>query len=906
MSSSSLFQSYNKQTAILLVDASGSTKSTFKGTQSIFEVMATVCSELDHPAFRVLFWNSPGSDDEKFPNGVRIIPFVVKPETLQTTFKMVAGTLRDGCTHTNIAFKYIPAEWMKEDTHGSGSGSPMVYLVTDGEITSGRFAGVDVKTDLRDEIGKFKGRLAIITVEKKQIDHSQQETVGNMAGGDVFGVIQEAKLTNKITQFVSYTLPQTARAKKLSRFVHINRNDPPKGFIPYEQQYFSELKMPEFFQFIRAELREVKDDESRQLQIAQNLANTLNYATKDKPARLVNDIVANFAQLFTIDKNVIQYMLTEAIERERQGTAGVYANYRKNLKDFFKEASRLLEVDVRRAIGLNFDGHFVTFPVNGRVLTGSGQLINQPIQIAKTKYPNASYNTIPIFTEGARRDSADAKMSSTDEPSIQEQCLRQWTRSIYARLYLTNAVNDEIIYLVLGDMYIVNQSPNAPDRVKRAYVNLGRAMLRKKRLNSMQTELDRLESGELPVPNSGKINDFFILMEVVAKKLKITTKPMRLWFEICGVLGGKIKEMQQPHCVRQTEQWGDIAFTPYQFDTIPDECNLDYTCLVTLEDISTVGGYRMNIHRRVTGTDCHPVYLFSEAGKTQLVRSSNCACPICYTPIAPDQFTKVGPRAEFKLHESYAANPFLRGSSFEDEKEAAKDALTDVKTQNGTNGHTRRQKGRKGAKTSATTGHVQDVKDVRGTPGKLVVMKGVVGCGKSTLAEQIKQQVEARGGTCFIEGVDKYCNTGLAINAAIPKIEQALRAALTSNAADKVVVIDTCGEHNNGQNQTKYFGVNFQGWQKIDLMPNFDPNNVPGYLAWSLWNVLLRSRPTMNSTFHLNPETATVLTCVNVHQKKARLLGWEKHWKFTNVTDAKDVEPLARQFKPIAIDVSYI
>lgn len=884
----SFFKSYNKQTAILLVDASGSTKSEFKPTQTIFETIAKVCAQLDHPNFRVLFWNSTGTGDEKFPNGVHIIPFIVKPENLSLTFQMVAKFMKGASTFTHLAFRHIPAEWLKDN--------PMIYLVTDGEITgSGSITNDNIKSELKNEIVKLGSRLTIITVEAKTIDHSQQESIANAAGSDVFQVVQDAKLTKKITQFVSYTKPtanpsvttDATTTAEWTRFVHINRNDPPAGFVPYEQRYFSELHMHDFYQYIRNELKECKDDESKQLQIAQNLANTLFYVTKDKPEALANVIVANFAQLFTIDSNLLNHVLTEAIDNERKGTAGVYSAFRKNLKDLYKEAGRLLSKNVKNAIGLNetANSRFVSCPIGGRILVGPGQLVNTSLKIKEGLYPKSSYERVPVFPLDA------VERTRTD---MQEQCIRQWIRSVYGFLYSTNQTSDEIIFLVLGDMLIVNQSAVIPNDVKQAFVNLGRIMLRKKRMNSMQTELDRLEAGELPVPNSGKINDFFLIMANVARKLKIEAKPMRLWFEICGVLGGKVKEKQQPHCQASAQsndakdQWSDtITFPTYQVDSMPDDMNLDYQCVVTMDDTSKVGGWRINLHTRPNLPSCHPVFVFSDTGKAQLLASPNCVCPVCYTPVGVDQFTKVEPRAEFKLNAAYEATPFIRpdgkwnnnGAAPNDEKE---DALSSLKPSQ------------------------QPTNVTAGTRGKIVVMKGVVGCGKTTLAEKIKAHVEARGGVCWVEGVDKYVNQGLDFKQAAVKASESLQEAWSSTATDKVVVIDTCGDHNNNKKFTKFFDVDFRGWTRIDLTPSFDKKNVGLYLAWSLWNVLKRKRNTATSNYLLNPETATVYTCVNVHQKKAQALGWGKSWKFAHVKDASDVEAEALQFKPSVTDISKI
>ncbi len=58
----------------------------------------------------------------------------------------------------------------------------------------------------------------------------------------------------------------------------------------------------------------------------------------------------------------------------------------------------------------------------------------------------------------------------------------------------------------------------------------------KKRLNMDITELSRLVAGELPTPNSGKIEDFYKFMRIVSNKLKLTYEPMTIWYILCLAL----------------------------------------------------------------------------------------------------------------------------------------------------------------------------------------------------------------------------------------------------------------------------------------------------------------------------------------------------------------------------------
>ena len=83
----------------------------------------------------------------------------------------------------------------------------------------------------------------------------------------------------------------------------------------------------------------------------------------------------------------------------------------------------------------------------------------------------------------------------------------------------------------MGHNILVNKSPYVSREIKEAYRCLTRIMLNKKRSNSIAaTEYDRLAEGEAPVPNSGKIDDLYKLVNTVGAKLGITATPLCLWY----------------------------------------------------------------------------------------------------------------------------------------------------------------------------------------------------------------------------------------------------------------------------------------------------------------------------------------------------------------------------------------
>jgi hypothetical protein len=851
-----LFEEAAKGVAILLVDASASTMSKFDQQLLIFDKFLDVVKTLGHTNYRVIFWNSPQSN-EKYPQGTYMLPFVVKPDTLSAAFAVGKSSIVGPClTCTHLGFNAIPNDWFH--------GNPTIYLITDGEMGWGGIEQHErqiLKNELAAAIRRIANnnvRLNIITVENINRDFNQVEV--NAAGSDVYNVISESKLTGLISQFVSYT-PN-------GKFVQINKNKPPKGCIPYGEKYFSEFRTREFMDYVQGELK-VNNTEDGQLKIAQNLSSTLDYLTRDKPRNMMADIIKTFSGMFSMDQNLVRFILTEAIEKERAGSAGVYSNYRAQLKNLFAQADALIKEDVRNAIGLQ--DNFVGYPIAGRVLTGSSRLVDKSLTIFRVRYPNAAYAQVPVFP-------LDGRLTE-----LQEQCLRQWTRAVFAAMYNTNVMSDEIIYLVLGVVMLVVRSSTIADGVKDAYRRLGTVILRKKRLNSNITELQRLESGELPIPNSGKIEEFFTFMNSCCKKLNIETNPMKLWYEMCSAMGGKLFAAQSDLCLKHPEYKDEFKCLEYHCDEVPQEAAYDYNCIITLDDISSVGGYRIMSHQNAGGNRCEPVYLLSAAGKDTLLGSQNPVCPVCYNRLSERDFSAVGRKIPFELPQSY-------------ENKIFENAVAVVDANNGYNGGGNRgnnQRNARGGKDGNNNepdaldalNNIDAKSNSNITNGTLVILKGVVGAGKSTWAAQARAYVEAQGRFCTVEGTDQYCKDGMHTREAVKKVERNLHAVLEGKYDRPVVIIDTCGE-SCGANQYKVFGTDFNGWKKIEVYPNLNRKNVPGYLAWSLRNVLTRKAPKINDNWYLNAESAGNQVCIDVHSKKSKALGFGGQWKFAGATVA--------------------
>lgn len=824
-----LFHTPQKRGAVLLIDRSGSTGNLFKDGRSVFSKMCEIVKQLGHEEYRVVFWSSPSYSEGRFVNGVMSLPFVVKQNHLQSAFD-TAGLVTGGGTCPYLGFRAMNPEWLENN--------PMVYFVTDGQIGCGEVPDIINKSTLAEEIRKLPTQLTIIAVENVVRNFNDLDQVNNSAGGDIYQIIQSERLTSKVTKFVSYN-PN-------GHFVQINKVQAPPGYAPYGEKYFSLFRVPEFMEVVKEELKQA--DETTQLSIAQKLSSTLEVLTRDKPERMATDIIRVFTRLFSIDPDMVQYIITGAIARERGGQAQVFANYRAELKNLFAQADGLLKQDVCSAVGMN--DSFVSPVIANRILSGSYRLIDQTTTIYGQRYPRGGYNSnVPVFP-----------LLSENQllTELQDQCLRQWIRVVYSAMYETNAMSDEIIYLVMGDTLRVCRS-NVDERVKTAYRELSKCMLRKKRLNSIQTEMDRLMNGELPVPNSGKFQDFEAFMQTVKRKLDLSGSILKTWYEMCLNIDTNLGRQQKQHCQNDIQHANDFE-CKIENDNVPDSNVFDYHCIITLQDISEVGGYKIRRHDGIAGS-CSPIYLLSQEGKQQMLNSAQCLCPVCYATLRGADFEPIGPKLAFNLLETYNsfAEQFARGPPN------------------------------------------KNPVDVKST-GTLVIMKGVVGAGKTTWSMRIKEAVESRGGFCLVEGTDKYCQNGTQIKDAVSRVTQALQRLNEVKNNDIVVVLDTCG--NSNPNEKKFFGVDFSKWKRVIVWPSLDRSNLSGYFAWSLRNVLSRKKPSKGDNYYLNPVDAGASICVDVHKKKAKNLfhkDFDRFWKFDGAT-LNSLKDLADSYKPVEFD----
>jgi energy-coupling factor transporter ATP-binding protein EcfA2 len=148
-----------------------------------------------------------------------------------------------------------------------------------------------------------------------------------------------------------------------------------------------------------------------------------------------------------------------------------------------------------------------------------------------------------------------------------------------------------------------------------------------------------------------------------------------------------------------------------------------------------------------------------------------------------------------------------------------------------------------------------------------ISMVGITGSGKSTVSQLMVEYLNKNGWYTLIVSADKWSKKGIKgkamANCAKNEIE-----AFESNGGNLAIIVDIC--HDNGIND-KCIGYDLSKYKSYTFVPNFEKStdNFGDYESWCLLNVLSREADTPDSNYWLNPVSAGVKTCIDVHNKKA-------------------------------------
>ena len=368
-----------KQPAILLVDASGSVKEHFANNVLVFEKFENIIQTINNDGFRIIFWNSDCVTVNQFNRGIFLLPHVVKKSALHQAFTIAKSSISNGClTYPHLSFNAIPKEWISnvDPTH--------IYFMTDGQITNYSHLKEELKYSIETLFKTYNNiHLHLITVENKIVSLNESESLKTMAGGDVFNIFRDNNLTKHITEFNSFTL------NKQDGHKHINNVIPPVGFIPYEQNYFSLTNTELFMEYIYNTIQTNSQNEEYLIRIIQNLTPTIKYLIKEKPNSKSINIIKNFCQMFNntiIDSTIVEFMFNDTTKQENGSI--IYSEYRKKIKEFYKQADLFLSGDTKTAIGCS--KLFITLPIDNVIITGGLNNVTESCKIYSKIFQNSS------------------------------------------------------------------------------------------------------------------------------------------------------------------------------------------------------------------------------------------------------------------------------------------------------------------------------------------------------------------------------------------------------------------------------------------------------------------------------------------------------------------------------------
>jgi hypothetical protein len=476
-------------------------------------------------------------------------------------------------------------------------------------------------------------KLHLITVERSNLDFNEQDNLKIAAGGDVFNIIQSNGLTQHLAEFTSYSPNYN------NGFNHIYKITAKEGYIPYGNMYFKEEDTIKFYEYINEAIQKNKDSEEEMLKIIQKLSYTLSFLVSDK-SNLGSNTIEEYCKLFQktkLEENFVHFIMKESIKMEKEGKSFLLSEYRSKLKEYYKKANEMLFANTKKALSIK---NFITLPINNKILVGDEVFINENITMNKFEYFLSSIminNTIKIPV---------LPLELEDLKDINEQCLRQFVRAMISINYKISALDDKIMYIMMGITTKILISKNISEKYKEYFRKLSKLMLKKKRLNVNETEIQNIENGELP--DNSNINNFDEYMNFVQEKvfgLKKKYSSMSFWYMLLLGLNDKnILSKQLKNCKKSLENEFGVK-SDYEFilkhlideDIIIYEMTVDstnknkydYNCLITKRNLSRDGGFIIIPHKDLINKNCSPKVVFSQEGLDVIFENENFHCPSC-------------------------------------------------------------------------------------------------------------------------------------------------------------------------------------------------------------------------------------------------------------------------------------
>jgi hypothetical protein len=815
-------QTTGKQVLILLFDVSGSVINQSKDGKKVIEIMVTTIFQrlrtMGIKYFKCIFFGSMNRN--KMINGYIIDEsiFTVHDER---GFLEIATSHADlyNLTCPHFAIDKIPKEWL---TTKSQDTVVKLLMVGDGEVYDGSADKREIKRQTSISLTRLLDENPLIQFGIHTVDVVHPFGAENMAGMDIYDILKDNKLTNRITEFVLHTSLEDGRELFSNKIV-------PPGFIGFRSQMFNLAREDEFFAFISNEITNCHDETI--YDTVRHCSTTVASIIKARGlcSNLSNNLMYSYANLFkmfepepTVD--IICEDLISSFIKSVKNTLGnqseLSTSFTTDRKKFFEEANGFLSKSVKEAIGTSSIMGY-SFPLNNIIysVTMASVISGISREMPYSCYTDEHGISTPILPETRRI----GKMTN--------QCMRQYVRACMVKLHGFKVQSEQSKFGPLVYMTMAYFS-DIPISIKRMYVDMSICMLQKTLTGIDITELEHLRKGNT---HSSKnwVNE---LQEVVNLLSGTTISAKVVWFVICNILneqlGDTILSQNQyihvKHDVPNPEKWMELCstFSKLKYEEIKTD-NHEYICPFTHENTSS-GGFSILSHpwnKPTSTTQCSPnmVILNDPDLMGMLVVNDHFNCPVC--------------RA--KLH---------------------RNKLEFVQK----------------CEVTSSLPSVQ----LKYTCG-VVILKGPIGCGKTTMTKKLVELLTPRGKVHVVSN-DTHCvrliKSGVnpkAVSGQASKLVTDELSKFIAQPGSKFVIVDICNErHKDGS----VFNVSMPTtiWTYSTIYVNINPDTTPlpmfnNYFAWCLLHVLARTESGMGD-YWLNPESAGFHVCKKVLSDKVNAL----------------------------------
>ena len=543
------------------------------------------------------------------------------------------------------ALDKIPNNWYHNDT------TTDMYIVTDGEI------GDEPSNKLKELLNKWNIKISILTVS---ISHTNYITQNIGIGGRIYNSLKKSGLINDLREFICVNKHHGPE----NPYQNLYNPDFLEGLVPYKNQYFSIEKLSQFLQYMDNIIQSMDSNSDNYRveldRISYDLIVTLKHLTHGHSPTIKNNMIQLFSQLFIDTPLEINIGVRFKGEAENDNTMScTFEEYRNKRDKLFKRGYDAITNSLKNNITTNYQDTYITFPIKTIkgdyvIVEVTDSQVKDDIVLGLATYQNAGVKigkyVLPVLP-GEKHQFDTYKY----------MCFRQWIRANYSQMYNLNAPDDMVMYVFLADMlkvYLKSENLNIS-------VSLGllvNVMLSRARFGSGGVlEKDYLLKGNPPAPVNGPAEDILRIFNKTMKLLNYPSmRPYTMWFGVIAMSGDiNLIKSQYKFCIddikydfpdipldnlKETlKYFYQIMASKFEHSLIVKDnkkiirefdMELDYTCILTLEDTSDVGGYIIKPHNLTPKVKCNPRFVISKEGLEQMkISSPYPKCPICKIPL---------------------------------------------------------------------------------------------------------------------------------------------------------------------------------------------------------------------------------------------------------------------------------